>query len=283
MLFPQYLIDCKGHLLDLSKPKIMGILNVTPDSFFDGNQYNQLDQALLHTERMLEEGADIIDVGGMSSRPGATIIPVEEELERVLPIIEGIVNRFPKAFISVDTVRSQVAKEAVQAGAHLVNDISAGSIDSKMYETVGELSVPYILMHMQGKPEDMQQNPNYKGGVVEEIQEMLAFEIGKLRSHGVYDIIIDPGFGFGKTVEDNYRLLNQLDLFKIFGTPVLVGLSRKSMIYKVTGGTPQTALNGTSALHMVALQKGARLLRVHDVKEAKEVVQLWSQLEEVVE
>lgn len=280
MLHPSRTLNCNGKLLFLDHPIIMGILNVTPDSFFDGGKYDGVDQALSQTEKMLEEGASIIDIGGMSSRPGAEIISVKEELRRVLPVIEKIHREFPEAILSIDTVYAKTAKNAIAAGASIVNDISAGSMDEAMYETVAQLQVPYILMHMQGNPKTMQLRPAYKD-VKTEVLDFMIQEVGKLKALGVKDIIIDPGFGFGKRLEDNYDLLKHLHIFQILGIPVLAGISRKSMIYKYLEVEAEQALNGTSALHMIALQQGANILRVHDVKEAVEVVKLWKMLEKV--
>ncbi len=273
-------LNLGGRLLSLEQPVVMGILNVTPDSFYDGGRYQSKDRLLAQVDKMLTEGAAIIDVGGMSSRPGAEIIGEEEELRRVINSIDLIRKVHPQALISVDTIRARVAAEAVSAGANMVNDISAGRIDEKMYETVAELKVPYILMHMQNQPADMQVRPEY-GDVVQEILDFFIAQIGKLRSLGVLDIVVDPGFGFGKTVEHNYQLLNNLHVFKILDVPVLAGISRKSMICKVLKIKPDNALNGTTALHMVALQQGARILRVHDVKPAVETIQLYLELEKV--
>ena len=271
------LINCKGQLLDLSQPKIMGILNVTPDSFYDGGKYNAIDNALFQTEKMLEQGADIIDVGGMSSRPGAEIITTEEELRRVVPIVEKIVATFPNTIISIDTIKSEVAKNGIEAGGHIVNDISAGQFDDQLYKTVAELDVPYILMHMNGSPKTMQINPNYDD-VITHVTDFFIREVGILRNLGVKDILLDVGFGFGKTIEHNYQLLRQMTDFQIFDLPLLVGVSRKSMIYKYLNIEAKEALNGTSVLHLAALQNGGNILRVHDVKEAKEVIQLWKML-----
>lgn len=271
------LINCKGQLLDLSKPKIMGILNVTPDSFYDGGKYNIVKNALLQVEKMLEHGADIIDIGGMSSRPGAEIISTDEELKRVIPIIGQIKQHFPETIISIDTVKSKVARRAIEAGSHIVNDISAGQFDKKLYQTVADLDVPYILMHMNGSPKTMQVNPNYDN-VITHVTDFFIREVGLLRSLGVKDIILDVGFGFGKTIEHNYQLLRQLSDFQIFDLPLLVGVSRKSMIYKYLNIKAKEALNATSVLHLAALQNGGNLLRVHDVKEAKEVIRLWEML-----
>lgn len=278
MIFEKQTINCRGKLLDLSSPIVMGILNLTPDSFFDGGRYTT-ESAMLHqVEKMLDEGAAIIDLGGMSSRPGAVLIPESEELRRVLPAVGAILRRFPETVISVDTFRSEVAAQTVAAGASIINDIYAGRFDEKMFETVATLGTPYIMMHMQGDPDNMQKAPNY-GDVVKEILQFFIEKMGRLRSLGVKDIVLDPGFGFGKTIEQNYQLLKNLHIFRMTELPILAGISRKSMICRVLDVPPAQALNGTSALHMVALQQGARLLRAHDVREAMEVVQLWKQLE----
>lgn len=268
-------LNCAGTLVSLDQPAIMGILNVTPDSFYDGGNYQSDVAVLKQTERMLAEGADFIDVGGMSSRPGAELINEEEELRRVIPVIEAIKKNFPDALISVDTVRSMVAREAAQSGAVMINDISAGKFDEDMFETVAALQLPYVLMHMQGQPSNMQNHPDYSQ-VTTDVLDFLIQKVGALRKLGVVDIIVDPGFGFGKTVEHNYRLLHDLEAFKILDCPILVGISRKSMICKVLGVSPTGALNGTTALHAIALLNGAHLLRVHDVKEALETVRLVS-------
>ncbi len=272
-------LNCKGRLLDLGEPVVMGILNVTPDSFFDGGKYRQEAAALRRVEQMLREGAAIVDLGGMSSRPGAHIISEEEELRRVLPVVAAVARRFPEAILSVDTIRARVAREAVEAGAHMINDISAGRFDEALFATVAELGVPYVLMHMQGTPADMQRHPVYED-VLREVLDFLIDKLGVLRAAGVRDVIVDPGFGFGKTVQHNYQLLKNLHVLKILGCPVLAGLSRKRMICKVLGVRPEHALNGTTALHMVALQQGASILRVHDVAQAREVIALWRQLSE---
>ncbi|MEM1323542.1 MAG: dihydropteroate synthase [Bacteroidota bacterium] len=274
MLHPQTLINCAGQLLDLSRPRVMGILNLTPDSFYDGGRYDSEQRAMAQVERMLSEGAAIIDVGGMSSRPGAKVIDTQEELQRVLPTIKAIKQHFPQAIISIDTIRGEVARQAVEAGAAIVNDISAGSLDPMLLPTVADLGVPYILMHLQGRPETMQDNPQYQD-VVLEVLDFFCQKIAELRQLGIGDILLDPGFGFGKKLEHNYELLTRMNVFQIPGLPVLAGVSRKSMIYKYLKVKPEEALNGTSALHMIALQQGARILRVHDVKAAIEVVQLW--------
>jgi dihydropteroate synthase len=270
MLHPKSTLNCNGQLIDLSEPIIMGVLNVTPDSFFDGGKYENVKALLQQVGKMISAGAMIIDVGGMSSRPGAEIINVSEELSRVIPIIEQIKEHFPAIIISIDTVRSEVARQSVAAGASIINDISAGSIDDQMFETVAELNVPYILMHMQGKPEDMQQDPDYQD-VTKNVLDFFIEKIGELRALGVKDIILDPGFGFGKTIQHNYQLLQNFAIFKILDLSLLAGISRKSMIYKVLGSTPEEALNGTTVLNTLALERGAKILRVHDVKEAEEI------------
>lgn len=274
----QTTLNCKGTLLDLSRPRIMGILNTTPDSFFDGGVYNSVDAALTQAEKMLNQGADLLDVGGMSSRPGAELIDADEELRRVIPVLEALHQTFPEALLSIDTFRGKVARAAVDAGACMINDISAGSLDSSLLPTVVELQVPYVLMHMQGAPKTMQQKPEYKQ-VVEEVFDFLNERMQNLRAQGLHDIVLDPGFGFGKSLSHNYQLLKNLHIFKLGGAPVLAGISRKSMICKALGVNPGKALNGTTALHMVALQQGANILRVHDVKEAAECIRLYELLE----
>ncbi len=270
-------ISCKGKLIDLTTPKIMGILNLTPDSFYDGGFHNNLDAALTQTERMLHEGATFIDVGGASSKPGVSEITLDEELSRVLPVIEKIHLTFPEAIVSIDTYRSEVAKQAVQAGATMVNDISGGTLDSKMLKTVGALGVPYVAMHMQGTPQNMQKNPTYEDVLVT-LRHFFSTKIAAAHKAGIHDIILDPGFGFGKTLEHNYAILNHLKSLQIEGTPILIGVSRKSMIYKLLHIDVADALNGTTVLNTVALQHGAQILRVHDVKEAQQAVQLLEKL-----
>jgi len=278
MLFPKITLNCKGQLVSLEKPIVMGILNVTPDSFYDGGQYTANSTILQQAEKMLTAGAKIIDIGGMSSRPGAEIIETAEELKRVIPAIEVIIKTFPDAIISIDTIRSAVAKAAVEAGASIINDISAGKLDNNFYQTVADLEVPYILMHMLGKPKNMQDKPVYED-ISLNILDFFIKEVGKLRKLGIKDIILDPGFGFGKTIDHNYQMLNKMHTFQILDLPILAGISRKSMIHKFLKITPQTALNGTTALNMVALQQGAKILRVHDVQEAVETIKLYLQLE----
>ncbi|WP_340066039.1 dihydropteroate synthase [Ascidiimonas aurantiaca] len=266
-------INCKGTLVDLSTPRVMGILNLTPDSFYDGGRYADRNRILQKTEQMLEEGAAFIDVGGYSSRPGALEIPEEEELKRVLPAITGILERFPDTYISVDTFRSSVARAAVEAGAVMINDISAGLLDTAMLTTIGELQVPYCMMHMQGTPQTMQNAPVYTD-ILQEVLYFFSERIAAAREKGIHDLIIDPGFGFGKTLEHNYELLSKMESFCMLDHPLLIGVSRKSMIYKPLNTLPENALNGTTALHMAALAKGAAILRVHDVKEAMECITL---------
>ncbi len=266
-------LNCAGRIVDLSTPKIMGILNVSPDSFYDGGRYKTEKQMLGHAGNMLAEGAAFIDVGGMSSRPGARAVSEKEELKRVIPVVRLLSGKFPEAIISVDTCRSKVARAAVEEGAAMINDISAGSFDKKLLETVAHLNIPYILMHMKGEPATMQKNPKYKD-VVGEITDFFINKLNLLKALGVKDIALDPGFGFGKTLEHNYRILGNLRDLQIFGLPVMVGISRKSIVCKALKVNPTEALNGTTALHSIALLHGADILRVHDVKEADEVVKL---------
>jgi len=270
-------INCKGQLIDISTPKVMGILNVTPDSFHDGGQYKDESSILKQVETMLNEGATFIDIGGYSSRPGADFVSENEELNRVVPVVELILKQFPETLISIDTFRSEVAKKSIEAGAAIINDISAGLLDENMISTVGQLGVPYIMMHMKGNPKTMQQQTDYDD-LVKDINSYFAERIARAHAAKINDIIIDPGFGFAKTTEQNYELLNNMELLQIVDKPILAGVSRKSMIYKTLHTTPENALNGTTALHMVALQKGAKILRVHDVKEAVECVTLFNQL-----
>ena len=270
-------INIKGNLLNFSVPKIMGILNVTPDSFFDGGKYSTSDKILKQVEKMINSGADIIDIGGYSSRPGATDIGVDEELKRVIPIVKLIRKQFPSALISIDTFRSKVAYESIITGGDIINDISGGNLDPKMFKTVANLKVPYILMHMKGNPRNMTENSDYYD-VTNEICKYFSEKIEEARLEGINDLIIDPGFGFSKTTKQNYELLNNLDFLKQFQKPLLVGVSRKSMIYKILNSTPEKALNGTSILHTVSLLKGADILRTHDVKEAAECIKIIDQL-----
>lgn len=273
-------LNCKGKLLDLSDPLVVGILNRTPDSFFDGGMYNDINLALEKGIKMVEEGATILDIGGMSTRPGSTEISVQEEIDRTSPFIEKLAQAVPDVFISIDTYRSQVVKEAYKAGAHIVNDISAGNLDPELFNTVSELKMPYILMHMQNTPVDMQKQPEYDDVVVE-VLDFFSFTIDRLNKMGIYDIIIDPGFGFGKTVEHNYQLLKYLESFKLCGVPIMVGLSRKSLISKVIGSKAKDSLEGTTAANMIALQNGANLLRVHDVKAAMDCIKVFQYVQKV--
>ncbi len=266
-------INCKGTLIDLSTPKVMGILNITPDSFFDGGKYKNEKDILSQVEKMLSEGATFIDIGAYSSRPGATHISEDEELNRIIPIVELLTANFPGIVISIDTFRSKIAKETIASGAALINDISGGNMDKDMFRTIAKLQVPYILMHMQGTPQNMQKNPSYKN-ITTDLISFFAEKIFELHRLKVNDVIIDVGFGFGKTIEHNYQLLKQLDLFKNLDAPILTGVSRKSMLYKLLNVTPKDALNATTAANTIALLNGTNILRVHDVKEAMEAVSI---------
>jgi dihydropteroate synthase len=270
-------INCNGNLIDLSTPKVMGILNVTPNSFYDGGKHKEINSIIHQVDKMLSEGADFIDIGAYSSKPSAEFVSEEEEIKRLVPIVKSLVETFPNIVLSVDTFRAQVAKASVENGVAMVNDIAAGLLDDKMLETVAELKVPYIMMHMRGNPQTMQSLTDYND-IVKEMIFYFSERIQKARSFGISDIVIDPGFGFAKTLEQNYEVLNKMELFSILELPLLAGVSRKSMIYKVLESSPQEALNGTSVLNTIALQKGAKILRVHDVKEAVECIKLVSKL-----
>ncbi len=270
-------INCNGKLIDFATPRVMGILNITPDSFFDGGAYKNESEILQQVEKMRSEGATFIDIGAYSSRPGATHISEKEELQRIVPIIKLLVTHFPDILISVDTFRSMVAKKSIEAGAAMINDISGGTMDVNMFTTVAALQVPYIIMHMLGTPQNMQQNPQYDA-VTKEVTSFFAEQLFKLHQLKVNDVLIDVGFGFGKTVEHNYELLKNLALFKSLDAPILVGISRKSMLYKPLELTPKTALNATTAANTIALLNGANILRVHDVKEAMEAIKIVGQL-----
>jgi len=272
--YEKQFLNLKGNLIDLSTPIVMGILNVTPDSFYDGGKHTTGQAILQQAERMLNEGATIIDIGGYSSRPGAENIDKEEEKKRVVESIKIVSKTFPEAYISVDTFRSTVAQEAVEAGACIINDISGGTLDEGMFDTVAALRVPYVLMHMQGTPQNMTQRTAYENLLLD-ILDYFQQKVAKLRALGVADIIIDPGFGFAKKASQSYEILRHLDIFKVLSLPVMAGLSRKSMIYRSLEVTPQEALNGTTALNTIALMNGARILRVHDVKEAIETIKLY--------
>jgi dihydropteroate synthase len=276
-----YTLDCRGTLIALDRPRIMGILNVTDDSFYKGSRTPGVNAALEKAEEMLREGADFLDVGGQSTRPASRALDASEETDRVLPVIEALVRRFPEARVSVDTYHSGVARAAVAAGACMVNDVSAGHMDPDMLPVVGALRVPYVAMHMRGTPQTMQQDTYYED-ITQSVIRYLADANRKATDNGVLDVLIDPGLGFGKTVADNFRLLYQLDLLALVGRPIVVGLSRKSMVYKTLGTTPEQALNGTTALHMAALLKGVHILRVHDVAPALEVVRLAAALQGII-
>ena len=270
-------INCAGKLIDLSIPKIMGILNITPDSFYDGGRYNSDKKILDHVVKMIIDGAVFIDIGAYSSRPGGVDIDENEELKRIIPAIELVNKKFPEIIISIDTFRSKVAEACLNSGASIINDISASQLDEKMMETIAKYNVPYIIMHMKGNPQNMMDKTNYD----DMLQEMIKYfskKINQAISYKINDIIIDPGFGFAKNIKQNYDLLNHLDLLKILDKPIMVGISRKSMIYKSLDSTPEEALNGTTVLNTVALIKGASILRVHDVKEANECIKLIGSL-----
>jgi len=267
-------INCKGTLIDLTQPKVMGILNITPNSFFDGGKFTDENAILKQTEKLLNEGATFIDVGAYSSKPNAEFVSEEEEISRLIHVIALLVKTFPEIILSVDTFRSQVADRAIQAGAAMINDISAGNLDAEMMKIVAKLQVPYIMMHMKGTPQTMQSLTNYDD-ILKEMLFYFSEKVHIARGLGINDIIIDPGFGFAKTVEQNFEVMNKLELFHILNLPLLSGVSRKSMIYKTLQNAPQEALNGTTVLNTISLLKGAKILRVHDVKEAVEAVKLF--------
>ena len=268
-----YTLNCKGKLLVADKPLVMGILNITPDSFYEGHIEKSIADMVTMAEKMTIDGADIIDIGGQSTKPGSNRITAAEELSRILPVIKAIKDKIPEIILSVDTYYSEVAIAAVKAGAGIVNDISAGNMDNKMFETVAALQVPYIAMHMKGTPETMQHDPHYDD-VVKEVLDFFILKTAACTKAGIQDVIIDPGFGFGKTIQHNFQLLKNLAVFKILNRPVLAGLSRKGTVYKTLNTTPAEALNGTTCVNSIALMNGAGILRVHDVKEAREVVTL---------
>lgn len=273
-------INCKGKLVDLGHPRVMGIINTTPNSFYTQSRIQEKDAVLKQVEQFLGEGATFIDIGGHSTKPGADWVPEDDELDRTVPYIEAILEEFPEAIISIDTFRSKVAQRSVEAGAAIINDVSGGNLDDAMFDTVTSLQVPYILMHMKGTPKTMQQNPVYED-VTQEIITELSAKIEDLQKRHVPDIIVDPGFGFGKTLDHNFQLLRQLSLFPQLGLPILVGLSRKSMIKKALNTTPEEGLNGTTVLNTLALEQGANILRVHDVKPAREAITLWQHYQAV--
>ncbi|WP_372773833.1 dihydropteroate synthase [Mangrovibacterium sp.] len=274
-------ISLNGKLLDLTNPVVMGVLNVSPDSFFDGGKYNTTEAAIARAEQMLEEGADIIDIGAVSTRPGADNVSTKEELTRLLPAVTEIRKRFPEVPISIDTYRSWVALRVIdEIGECIVNDISGGSFDEHMFDTIAKLGVPYILMHIQGTPQTMQENPHYED-IIKDISKYFSDKVRRLTKAGVKDVILDPGFGFGKSIDDNYDLLNRLDAFKVFQLPVMVGVSRKSMLHKMLEIDPDNSLPATITANTMALLGGADILRVHDVREAVHSVKLFKKLKEV--
>ena len=267
-------INCKGQLIDLSTPKIMGILNVTPNSFYDGGKFTLSENGLSQVGKMLDEGATFIDIGAYSSKPNAEFVSEEEERNRILPVVRGILKKFPDALLSIDTFRSGIAAVCIENGAALINDISAGNLDEKMMDIISKYNVPYIMMHMRGTPQTMQSQTNYEN-IIKEMLFYFSEKVNKARSLGINDLIVDPGFGFAKTLEQNYEILQNLELFKILDLPILAGISRKSMVYKPLGLTANEALNGTTVLNTIAVSKGTNILRVHDVKEALECVKLF--------
>jgi dihydropteroate synthase len=271
------LINCKGELIDLSIPKVMGILNVTPNSFFDGGKYKNEQEIILQVEKMLAEGADFIDIGAYSSKPSAEFVSEQEETDRIVPVIELILKHFPNALLSIDTFRAEVAKASIESGSAIINDISAGELDDKMFDVIAKYNVPYIMMHMRGNPQTMQSLTQYDD-IVKEMLFYFSEKVQKARSMGINDLILDPGFGFAKTTDQNYEVMQKMELFNLLELPVLAGISRKSMIYKTLNSTPQEALNGTTILNTIALTKGAKILRVHDVKEAVECVTLFNKI-----
>ena len=270
-------INCKGRLIDLEIPKVMGILNVTPNSFFDGGKYKNESEIISQVEKMISEGADFIDIGAYSSKPSAEFVTEQEEIDRIVPAIELILKHFPETLLSIDTFRAEVAKASIESGAAIINDIAAGELDDKMFEVIAKYNVPYIMMHMRGNPQTMQSLTQYDD-IIKEILFYFSEKVVKARSLGINDLIVDPGFGFAKTIDQNYEVMRQMELFNVLELPVLVGISRKSMIYKTLNITPQEALNATTFLNTIALTKGAKILRVHDVKEAVECVTLFNKM-----
>ena len=270
-------INCKGKLIDLSVPKVMGILNVTPNSFFDGGKYKNEGEIISQVEKMLSEGATFIDIGAYSSKPSAEFVTEQQEIDRIVPAIELILKHFPETLLSIDTFRAAVAKASIESGAAIINDIAAGELDDKMFDVIAKYNVPYIMMHMRGNPQTMQSMTQYED-IVKEILFYFSEKVKKARSIGINDLILDPGFGFAKTTDQNYEVLQKMELFNVLEFPVLAGVSRKSMIYKTLGNTAQEALNGTTVINTIALTKGAKILRVHDVKEAVECVTLFEKM-----
>jgi dihydropteroate synthase len=274
-------INCGGSSLNLSTPRVMGILNITPDSFYDGGRYTTEKQWIEQTEKMISEGASIIDIGALSTRPGSKEIDEKEELERILPAVKSISRHFPKTIISIDTWRANVAEKVVNQGAHIINDVSGGLFDPQMFATIAKLNVPYIMMHTNGKPETMQQDPQYRNLILD-IIDFFSNQLATLHQMGVHNVILDPGFGFGKTIDHNYQLLANLSSFQLFELPILVGVSRKSMVQKLLNISSREALNATTVLHTIALQNGANLLRVHDVKQAMEAIAIMNKMDQII-
>ncbi|MCK5855977.1 MAG: dihydropteroate synthase [Bacteroidales bacterium] len=272
-------INVNGHLMNLESPKVMGILNITDDSFFDGGKYLNEEKYISHVGKLLSEGADIIDIGAQSSRPGSLELGKDAEIKRIVPVIQNVRKHFPKSIISVDTWHARVAEQSIISGANMINDISGGTFDIDMFNSIANLQVPYILMHTGGRPDKMQDSPNYKN-VVKEVIYFLSKQLDRLNHLGINDVIIDPGFGFGKTQEHNFELMKHLDHFNFLETPILIGISRKSMIHKPLNTNANNSLNGTTALNMIALEKGASILRVHDVRQAKEVIKMYELLKQ---
>ncbi|MDX6189656.1 dihydropteroate synthase [Flavobacterium sp. Fl-318] len=270
-------MNCKGQLIDLSVPRVMGILNLTPNSFFDGGKYNNEDKIITRATNILTEGADFIDLGGYSSKPNAEFVSEQEEIDRVVPAIELILKHFPDALLSVDTFRAGVAKASIESGAAIINDIAAGELDDKMFDVIAKYNVPYIMMHMRGNPQTMQSMTQYDD-ILKEMLFYFSEKVQKARSLGINDLILDPGFGFAKTTDQNFEVMQKMELFNLLELPVLAGVSRKSMIYKTLHITAEEALNGTTILNTIALSKGAKILRVHDVKEAVECVTLFTKM-----
>lgn len=270
-------MNCKGQLIDLSVPRVMGILNLTPNSFFDGGKYNNEDEIITRATNILTEGADFIDLGGYSSKPNAEFVSEQEEIDRVVPAIELILRHFPDALLSIDTFRAGVAKASIESGAAIINDIAAGELDDKMFDVIAKYNVPYIMMHMRGNPQTMQSMTQYDD-IMKEMLFYFSEKVQKARSLGINDLILDPGFGFAKTTDQNFEVMQKMELFNLLELPVLAGISRKSMIYKTLHITAEEALNGTTILNTIALSKGAKILRVHDVKEAVECVTLFTKM-----
>lgn len=278
LITSQSTLNCQGKIIDLSTPQVMGIVNVNADSFYSESRVLTIEKALKRVEKILKEGAKIVDLGGMSSRPGAELISSKEECSRILPVLKALRNEFPKAFFSVDTLYAQTAERAIENGANIINDITAGKFDEMMIPTVAKLNCPFIAMHMRGTPKTMNECTNYEDLIVE-MMDYFIERTAACKQAGIKDIVIDPGFGFAKTIHQNYHLLSNLQSLQIFGFPILTGISRKTMIWKALNISTEQALNGTTALHMVCLQQGAKILRVHDVKEAVETIKLFSILE----